>query len=150
MRFDQNFSSLKKAGLKAAVIDGDTSQIIRRSHFPNMQEVSAPQLSTISEYFVIVASGKADVTFSDFVGGMQYLEKNPNKLKPLPYKLRLVPQCVGVPLGENKLLSMLNTANQQLLLDGTVDQILDKYEAVPGMYVRATKDLGLVSTKTKP
>jgi len=149
-RFDQNLESLMQPGLKAAVVDGDTSQIIRREKFPNMEEVSIPQTSAIAEYFVMVASGKADITFSDYTGGLQYMEKNPGKIKALPYKLRLVPQCIGVPQGENKLLSMLNTANQQLELDGTVDSILDKYETTPGMFVRVTKDLGLATVQKRP
>jgi ABC-type amino acid transport substrate-binding protein len=149
-RFDASFDSLSQPNLKAAVIDGDTSQIIRRAKFPNMQEVSIPQISTISEYFIIVASKKADMTFSDYIGGLQFMEKNPGKIKPLPYRLRLVPQCIGVPQGENKLLNMLNTANKQLLLEGTVDHILDKYETTPGIFVRTTKDLGLASTAKHP
>jgi ABC-type amino acid transport substrate-binding protein len=149
-RFDKNFDSLHQPGLKAAVVDGDTSQIIRRTKFPEMQEISIPQVSAITEYFVMVASGKADMTFSDYIGGLQYMEKNPGKIKPLPYRLRLVPQCIGVPQGENKLLNMLNTANRQLELDGTVDSILDKYEATPGMFVRVAKDLGLAAANKRP
>jgi len=136
-RFDNGIGSLHQAGLKAAVVDGDTSQVVRRASFPNMEEISLPQLSTIHEYFVVVASGKADVTFSDYVGGMQYMEKNPGKLKALPYILRQVPQNIGVPLGDNNLLQMLNTANQQLILDGTVDNILSKYPLNPAMFLRA-------------
>ncbi|MBI1327700.1 MAG: transporter substrate-binding domain-containing protein [Alphaproteobacteria bacterium] len=137
-RFDSGISTLSQKGIKAAVVDGDTSQIIRRQHFPAMTEISIPQNAAINEYFVMVASGKADVTFSDYIGALAYIEKNPDTIKPLPYNLRLVPQCVGVPMGENKLLAMLNTANQELLLDGTVESILVKYEPAQKMFVRAT------------
>ncbi|MGE4351359.1 MAG: substrate-binding periplasmic protein [Bdellovibrionales bacterium] len=140
-RFDSSIATLKQPDLKAAVVDGDTGQIVRRAKFPNMKEVSIPQLSSISEYFMMVATGKADVTFSDYVGGLQYMEQNPGKLKALPYKLRLVPQCIGVPMGETKLLSMLNTANRQLILDGTVNTILDKYEPEQKIFVRTMNAL---------
>jgi hypothetical protein len=45
---------------------------------------------------------------------------------------------------------MLNTANRQLELDGTIDAILDRYETTPGMFVRMTKDLGLASAPKQP
>lgn len=142
-RFDGGVETLYGSGLKAAVIDGDTSQDIRDKMFPNMEEVSLPMISSTLEYFVAVSSGKADVTFSDYVGGVQYMKKNPGKIKALPYRLRLVPMCIGVAPGEERLWHMLNTANQQLILNGTVDTILDKYETEQGMFVRVNNNLNL-------
>lgn len=127
-RFDAGIEALQQAGLTAAVVDGDTSQQVRRERFPNMKELSLPQLSTVQEYFVAVATGKADMTFSDFTGALDYLKNNPDKLKALPYQLRLVPQNIGVPQGDEKLLNMMNTATLQLLTDGTIERILANYE----------------------
>jgi ABC-type amino acid transport substrate-binding protein len=146
-RFDQNFDSLFQPGLSAAVVDGDTSQNIRTARFPAMKEISIPQNAAINEYFLMVATGKADMTFSDHIGGMRYIESNPGTIKPLPYVLRLVPQNIGVPQGENRLLSMLNTVNQQLLLDGTVDSILDRYETQGVKFIRTTQGLGLAQRR---
>jgi ABC-type amino acid transport substrate-binding protein len=126
-RFDSGLDTLNNPNLSAAVVDGDTSQIIRHDRFPQMKEVSLPQVSTINEYFLVVITGKADMTFSDYTGALDYMKNNPGKIKPLPYVLRLVPQNIGVPMGDNKLLSMLNTATLQLQTDGTFDRILAKY-----------------------
>jgi len=126
-RFDSGINALNRSGLMAAVVDGDTSQIIRRDRFPQMKEISLPQISAIGEYFLAVIAGKADVTFSDYIGALDYMKNNPGKIKPLPYTLRLVPQNIGVPMGDDRLLNMLNTATLQLQTDGTFDRILSKY-----------------------
>jgi len=126
-RFDGGIGTLNRSDVVAAVVDGDTSQIIRRDRFPQMKELSLPQVSTINEYFLAVMTGKADITFSDYTGALDYMKNNPGKIKPLPYMLRLVPQNIGVPIGDNKLLNMLNTATLQLQTDGTFDRILGKY-----------------------
>lgn len=126
-RFDKGIETLDQEGVTAAVIDGDTSQVVRRTRFPNMKELSLPLIASTNEYFLAVSSGKADVTFSDYTGALDYMKNNPDKIKALPYQLRLVPQNIGVPMGDDKLLSMLNTATLQLQLDGTFERILGKY-----------------------
>jgi ABC-type amino acid transport substrate-binding protein len=127
-RFDSGIETLDQADLTAAVVDGDTSQIVRRERFPNMKELSLPQVASVQEYFVAVATGKADMTFSDYTGALDYLKNNPGKLKALPYQLRLVPQNIGVPQGDERMLNMLNTATLQLLSDGTIERILAAYD----------------------
>jgi len=126
-RFDDGIANLDSPNLTGAVVDGDTSQTIKRDRFPHMKELSLPQLSAINEYFLAVMTGKADVTFSDYVGALDYMKNNPGKIKPLPYVLRLVPQNIGIPLGDDRLLNMLNTAILQLQTDGTFDRIIGKY-----------------------
>lgn len=139
-RFDAGVETLKQPGLTAAVVDGDTNQVFRRAAYPNMKELTLPQLASVSDYLLAVASGKADITFGDYVGGVLFLQNNPGKLKALPYNLRLVPQSISIASGEDQLRNLLDTALLQLMADGTIDRILDKYETVPGLFVRAHVD----------
>jgi ABC-type amino acid transport substrate-binding protein len=139
-RFDAGIETLKQPGITAAVVDGDTNQIFRRAAYPDMKELTLPQLASVSDYLLAVASGKADITFGDYVGGVLFLQNNPGKLRALPYHLRLVPQSFSFASGEDKLKNMMDAALLQLMADGTIGRILDKYETVPGLFVRAKVD----------
>lgn len=129
-RFAAGTETMNAPEVKISVIDGENSQIIRRQQFSNAQEVGLPQTASPTEMMMNVLTGKADVTFTDTVFGSQFMKENPGKLKMLwpEAPLKIIPQNLTVKSEEPRFLDMINTAEEEILLDGTVDRILKKHD----------------------
>jgi polar amino acid transport system substrate-binding protein len=138
-RFDDNILAANDSGVKAATIDGENSQNIRARMFPEAQEVGLPQTSSSAELMMSVAAGKADITFTDAVSATRFLEQNPSTLKivSLSHPLKLIPQAFSIRSEEGRYENMMNIAIEEMILDGTVEVILKKYEGRQKIFVRA-------------
>jgi ABC-type amino acid transport substrate-binding protein len=85
-----------------------------------------------------VASGKADISFVEPAVAQEYIKNNPNTIRAIEgiQPLRVFPNVMMVNKGENKFLSMLNIAITELINNGYVDKIIDKYEKYPESFKR--------------
>jgi ABC-type amino acid transport substrate-binding protein len=137
----QDVKDINTNTIKVATIDGENSQFIRQNRFPKTQEVSLVQNSTPSDLFLQITTGKADVTFTDLYSGYLFMDNNPDSIKPifLDQPVKLIPQNLTLPMGDTKLKDMINTATEELWLDGTIDKILDQYEKYPDSFYRRAK-----------
>lgn len=116
--------------VKVAVIDGETSAMIQARRYPKAAAVELPASSNASDLLMNVMTGKADVTFTDMPSFTTFEKTNPGKLRALTNKpVRLVPLTFSIPAGEYRLQNMVNTALDELMLDGVIDRILAKYDA---------------------
>jgi ABC-type amino acid transport substrate-binding protein len=115
-------------------MDGELSSELARSQFPNAQTFSIPQLSAASMLLLNVATGKADVTFTDAWHGAEYMAANPDTLRavPLDRPLRLFGHTIPVGKGEFSLRSLLNTATDEIISSGEFNAIMKRYEKIPG------------------
>lgn len=140
-RFDENLSGVNDPEIKIAVIDAEMSDIIARENFPKASIVSLSNLTSISELALNVDLGKADVTFIETAVANEYLAKNPGTLKSvtLGAPVRMFANTIMVPDNEPAFVSMINTAQQELLLFGIIDKIIDRYEVYPGSFARVAK-----------
>lgn len=140
-RFDKKISLANSPDVKIATIDGATSAAIAADTFPLAQRVSLPELTDFSQLLLEVSTGKADITFSEAAQFNDFDDKNPNLLRNVTVKepVRLVQNTFFVAGDEQRLISMLNLALQNLHNSGFVDQLLDKYESRSGTWFRVTK-----------
>lgn len=140
-RFIDDFSSINSSGVRIATIDGETADLIARAQFPNAQRVSLPQLADISQMFLNIATNKADVVFAEPYYGYKYMKNNPGTVKNIAAEspIRLFGNCYMIKKNEMQLKHMLDVAIQDLLNSGYVDEVIDNYEPVDGLFYRAAR-----------
>jgi ABC-type amino acid transport substrate-binding protein len=136
-RFDKDINSINKKEYKIATLDGDASSSLARQNFPEAMTSAMPQTSDYSLLLKEVETKKADVTIITPETFLEYDHNNPQKLKVLNKNNPiLAPVALGIPLNESSLKRMIDIAITEMLLDGTIDRILKKYERRSGVFLR--------------
>lgn len=136
-RFDNNIQALNNPAVTLSIMDGDTSQIISRTDFPQAKFVSIVESANPDEMLHNVTAGKADVAFIDPLFYANYEQNNPGKIRRVESApLRVFGNVFFIAQGEDKLRQMLDTAINEQLSSGAVDKIIAKYEKVPGSILR--------------
>ena len=140
MRFDNDLSLLNAPEYKIATLDGEMSSIIARKFFPRAQTVSLPQLSDITQVMLDVVGGKADVTFMDPSIAKAFASKNPGMIRQatrIPYNI--FPNVFGFRIGEEKFKGMIDSALGEMLNQGRIDKITEKYEPDRSIFMPVAK-----------
>ncbi|MFQ5538863.1 MAG: substrate-binding periplasmic protein [Candidatus Binatia bacterium] len=146
---DSNWASINSSDVRISTIDGETADLIARSQFPEAQRVSLTQLSDISQMFLEVANNKADVAFAEPYYGYKFLENNPGSIKNIAaaQPIRTLGNCYMFRAGEFQFKHMLDTAIQDLIQSGFVDEVIAKYEPFPNTFYRVNRVYRLVDAE---
>ncbi len=133
-RFDNDYSAINSPDVKIAVISGELAQTIAKEQFPNAQIVSLPQTASVSQAFLNVASGKADIAFEELPLGNDYMKNNPNSIREAnPSKpVRINANVFVIPQNQPEFKEMLNSAIGEELNSGYINTLLQKY--APGQF----------------
>lgn len=128
-RFDGDLSAINDPKVRIVSVDGMEASRIARRDFPRAQLLELPNLQGDSDMMEAVANNKADVTFIEAATSDRYSATNPNKLKKLklPTPIRIYQNTFALPQDE-RLKAMLDTALNNLVEDGGMDAILDRYD----------------------
>ena len=134
-RFDHALDNANAPSVTLSVMDSELSSELARTRFPKAKTLSVSQLSDASTLLLNVATGKADVTFTTSWIAAEFMAKNPGKIKavPLDHPLRLFGHTIPVGKGEHSLVSLLNTATDEIMSSGEFETIVKKYETIPGV-----------------
>jgi polar amino acid transport system substrate-binding protein len=134
-----NLKALDNSGIKIATMDGEMSDIIAQAQFPKAQKVSLPQNSDVSQLLLNVSQNKADVTFVEPFFGAGFMKSNPGALKNIALQrpIRVFGNTMMFKRGETEFKQMMNSAFEELLNQGYVDDLISKYEPFPGAFYRA-------------
>lgn len=119
--------------------DGETSQVIVKQSFANAKTISVPQTADASEMLLDVTSNKADMAFVDPAIANQFLTTHPGAIKNVSVVKPVVVygNVMMVKKGEFALQQMVSNAINELLGNGYVDQVINKYaKDYPGVYYR--------------
>lgn len=137
VRFDKDVNTLNNAMIKIASMDGDNPKFIAEEDFPKAQIFTLPDMTGMPMIFETVATGKADTTFADAYSLGDYMDHNPGKLKmtQIDHPVRIYPVGFVLPMGDDKLRAMINTALDELIYSGQVDKILRHYEKYPYSFI---------------
>lgn len=137
-KYDGNLASINAATTKISAVDGEMSSIIAKDEFPKAQMNGLPQNTDVSQVLLEVATNKADVTFVEPAVAMEYIRNNPGKIKEVANvkPLRVFPNVMMVGKGEDRFRSTINIAIQDLVNNGFVDKVIDKYEKYPNSFQR--------------
>jgi ABC-type amino acid transport substrate-binding protein len=138
-RFDNNLWAIDDEKTTVGVIDGSTQMAVAKSSFPKAKHYALPGDSDGSQVLMALASGKADVVFSDESVVLDYNKNNPgHKLKRAANApIRIFGEAFSTAKSEGQLRDMLSAAIFELYGNGTIERILAKHEAVPGAILRA-------------
>ena len=137
-KYDGNLALINDPTTRIAAVDGEMSSIIAKDDFAKAQMDGLPQSTDVSQVLLEVATNKADVTFVEPAVAMEYIKNNPGKIKEVANirPLRVFPNVFMVGKGEDRFRSTLNTAIQELVNNGFVDKVIDKYEKYPNSFQR--------------
>ncbi|MFH1373443.1 MAG: ABC transporter substrate-binding protein [bacterium] len=134
----KTLSDLNSPEVRIAVQDGAMEDIIAKTDFPKAQRISVPQLNPWSDNLLNMITKKADVTFAELSVITPFLEKNPGTLKELELDqpIRVFANSYPFKMGEDEFKAMIDAAITELISEGIVENILKRYETVPGEYLR--------------
>lgn len=135
-RFNDGYEAINSENITIATIDGEMSDIIAQSNFPKAKRVSLPQTGDVSQLLLNVAESKADVTFVEPFFGAEFLENNPSKVINIAEQkpIRVFGNTVMFNRGEHEFKAMFNTALNELINSGFVEELVDQYSPFPGAF----------------
>jgi ABC-type amino acid transport substrate-binding protein len=142
-RFDGNAAKLNDPAFTLAVIDSDNSDAIAQQDFPRAKRFGLGQMNgTDNDLMLTVMTGKADATFT--IPGLwdQFNKSNSGKLRRLMpgHYLRVFGLGIMIDNDDPRLLTMLNTAIDEIRNSGVANKILDQtLKTYPDMYIKPNK-----------
>lgn len=127
-RFSVNLPKLNSSQYTISILDGEMASFIAKQDYPNAKVASLPQLSSYAEVFLNVTTKKADIAFAEPSAANDFLKSNPGSIQKVQDKpVRALGLQFAFARGEDSMVSMWNTALEELLNDGTISRILVKY-----------------------
>jgi ABC-type amino acid transport substrate-binding protein len=135
-RFDANVKAINDPKVKIATIDGETGDLIARTSFPQAQRFSNTQLTDISQLFLEVSGRKADLFFAEPYFAYQYFKNNPQDLRNIAaaHPIRVLGNCYMFKANEFQLKQLIDTALEDLLNSGYIDELLAKHDGGDTFY----------------
>lgn len=142
-KFDsiKSYTELNKEDYLFTLVDGGTGQVIWKNMFPKSRNISLPESTDFGVSFADVTSRKADLIIMEPYQAEKFLATNPNSIKKLDLDLplKVYGNCFMFKKGEFEYEHMLNTVLQDLINEGFVDRLLEKYEEYPNSFLRVDK-----------
>ena len=141
MRFDGDYKKINDPSVRIISADGQMSSTVARTEFPKAQLYELPNMTSISQQMEEVASGKADIVMDEPAAAEDYMVRNPDKLRKVeaPYPLRVFQDTFALKMGENDLKTMLDSALIDIIENGEMDKILQKYDPENKIFKRVAK-----------
>lgn len=134
-RFDNYISIANNPKYTVAVLEGGATESIQRQVLPNATVITLPSLTSPSDLFLTLETGKADLVIYDSFTFGKYNDRNPGKLRKIPVPpLKIFPVTMGIKQGEDKFRRMINHALTELEITGTLDEIIKKHEIYPNAF----------------
>ncbi len=140
-RFDGSLAAIDDPGVTIVSLDGAAGTVIAASDYPRAKTIQLSQLASGAELFLNVATGKADVVFSDSAIAGLFMEANPGMIRKIPRAapVRVFGNAIVLAQGETRLRRMLDIATDELLQNGTVEKIITRHEKFPGSILRVAE-----------
>lgn len=137
-RFDNHTDFINRSSIKIATLDGEQTSVFARNFFPHAKQISLPQSAPFSDLIMQVTSGKADVVFAEPASIEEFLAFHPGSLRRVEtlVPLVVVPNIFLLKIGEYAFKQMVDNGLRDMFNTGRVNQIIDRYEAKPGLYLR--------------
>lgn len=138
---DKRFSKtndLNDEKLTMVALDGDNPVNIAHADFPKAKVLTLPNMTDFSQVLAHVATKKADFTIVDAVTFGEYNKNNSGKLHIVDSRkpIRIYPVSYVFHAEDYLLRDAVNAALDELILDGSIDHIFNKYDVYPHSYYR--------------
>ncbi|MDD5586291.1 MAG: transporter substrate-binding domain-containing protein [Alphaproteobacteria bacterium] len=140
-RFDNNLAAINDPGVTIAVGESEPTVTMAQDHFPKAKVLALPQNAAAGSAAQSVLARKADVFFWDENGIREFFKANPGTLHNVDpnHPVKVMPFELMVGLGEDDLRDFLDIGLQALEDAGITNQLLDKWEAAPGIFYHMAK-----------
>lgn len=141
-RFDGNLSKINNPSITAAVVDGTSQKAATISAFPKANLYALQNMSDNSEMIMGLVSGKADIVVLEDNSVYNYNKNNPEKkLRRIPADAPIRTYAEAFAVGKNEwaLLNLINASLIELQGNGIIDNIIEKYNTIPGSILPAAK-----------
>lgn len=120
-------------------VDGTAFETIISNYFPHAKITSLPELTPLSDMFLELSGRKVDVMLMTHYNAVTYADKNNGVIRQ--YGSRIVntpPYAFAWKKGEPDFASMMNMAIEELIYNGVIDNIMNKYDPDGVFYKRVT------------
>ncbi|MCB9987957.1 MAG: amino acid ABC transporter substrate-binding protein [Rhodospirillales bacterium] len=139
-RFDNGFMALNDESYTVSVQDGSVEDQIRQLRFPNAKTTGISRDAPATQMELNVMNKKADATFLDHNRFMQFNEAHPGALKKInDDPIRIYPFKVAVARGEYDLKFWIDESIEELIHNGEMTRLIDKWELFPGSFLPVAK-----------
>jgi ABC-type amino acid transport substrate-binding protein len=137
-RFSKDISTFNSPEFTISTMDGELGASIAKADFPKARTLELPQNADFTQLILNVISGKADVVFLAAGPARAYQSVHPGQIRAVdPNKpVRIFANAIMLPSGQYELKQALDFSLREMLNDGTVEKILQKYEKIPGSFLR--------------
>lgn len=144
-RFDNSYDAINSPDVRISIIDGELAQSIAKEKFPNAKVVSLPQTADVSQDYLNVASGKADVVIEEIPTANDYLKNNPGSIRNVQPNnpLTINGNTMLIPQNQLAFKTMLNSALQEELNTGFIDALVKKYQTSSNSFYLPAKPYSL-------
>ncbi len=127
-RFIGDLSKINSDKVTVVTTDGDAAVSIANESYPLAKLSTLSQTSSHADSLLNIINGKADVTFTDSVTIDLFNKTNPGKIQQLgDTPVRTFGLVFAFARGEHSFVSMWNVALGELINDGSVERVLEKY-----------------------
>ncbi len=140
-RYDYNLDALNNPDVTFAATEGDIFTKIIRRHFPRAKLIELPQLTGDTDPLMHVKDGKADAVLMNAKIGHDFEKMNPKSIRQvkLAEPFRYIPVSIATKVDEYRFTKMLDVATMEILANGTINKILDRYDPDNQVYLRIAK-----------
>jgi ABC-type amino acid transport substrate-binding protein len=121
-----------------ATIDGELSESLSQQRYPKIKRYALPKMSDGAMLMLALTTRKADITFTDPLMANRYMQKHPGMIRELKLERPLAAFGLTIALGKGEfsLKEAIDTATQELLSSGQIEDLLKRYEQKPNEYLR--------------
>lgn len=127
-RFNLDLTKINSNDVVVSAIDGELATFIAQDDYPLAKLNALPQLSSYAEVFLNIVNNKADVTFAEPSAVNDFLKSNPGKIKRVgSFPIRKFGNSFAFARGQESMVSMWNVAIGELINEGAITRILEKY-----------------------
>lgn len=139
-RFDNALQKINAAAITIPIMDMEMSSIIAAADYPAAKTFSISSAGS-PQMLLNVATGKADVTFSDTSTATDFIASNPGKIRMIAggESVRVFGNTVAIGKGQAELKSLIDITTQELMQSGVIEKILLTYETRSGNFIRVAK-----------
>ncbi|MDD5585910.1 MAG: transporter substrate-binding domain-containing protein [Alphaproteobacteria bacterium] len=151
MRFDNNYEKLNDPAYTVVGQEGDFTATIFNVKFPRARTARVTPMAQQGEMPLNVISKKGDVTLMDVPFANEYSKANPGKIRKVKgAPLTLIPVVLPLAVGEYHFKSMIDTALNDLINDGTIAALIRKYQAQETYAPEPDVKIPALATGTQP